>query len=328
MCDLSIIIPAYNAEQFVFRCLESIMSSIDIDDYEILFIDDGSTDHTIEVVTEFCHLRNLDNLKVIHQENARQGAARNNGISKANGKYIMFVDVDDYLNNIDIKLRLQEADKYNLDIYRFSTKVYDADGKYEFSYVSQLDEGRTYSGLDSILLGYDISGVYSALYSRRLLQRTKIRFREDIAHEDCEFILRLLPHVERLMVSSTCLYSYCWNKDSTDRNRSRNNILHLKRSDIIVAKSYFETADLYSTNKNLNKYYYRKGNSLMMQIIISLIQNTDKLTINDRLSMLEYAIQQNVFPIKTLRTQSWKTTILRLFLNKPKIVSLLFRCFP
>lgn len=91
---LSIVIPAYNAEKYIKNCIESITSQ-NIDDYEIIVVDDGSTDNTIPIVEELT--KSNKKIKLYKQNHKFAGAARNLGISKACGKYIHFVDADDWL---------------------------------------------------------------------------------------------------------------------------------------------------------------------------------------------------------------------------------------
>lgn len=96
MINLSIIIPAYNAEKFLPKCLESCLhQDIPTDDYEIIVVDDGSTDNTSKIVDSYQNVN--PNVRYIFQENAKQGAARNNGLRQACGEYIWFVDADDWI---------------------------------------------------------------------------------------------------------------------------------------------------------------------------------------------------------------------------------------
>lgn len=324
MCNLSIIIPAYNAENYVARCIDSILKSIDIDNYEILLVDDGSIDRTVEIAALFAKEKGIDFLKIIHQKNARQGAARNHGIAKASGQYIMFVDVDDYVNPIGFSKFFYKAVDNDLDLLRFAVKIYDPDGDFSISCDAQFEEEKIYKGTHAILNNYNISSVWGALFKRKFIIDSDVLFRTDIAHEDCEFILHLLPKAKRIMISSACLYSYCWNNESTDREQSLQNILHLRKSDIIVAQSYIKTADVIPV---INECYYRKGNSLVTSFLLSLIRSKDCLSKKDRLDLLNFAKSQEVYPMKRFRTLSWKTTLLKIFLNNPRIEKMLICLF-
>lgn len=94
--DLSIIIPVYNVEEYIYDCLYSVLN-IDNLNYEIILINDGSTDRSGDIIKEFA--KKYHNIKIIEQENKGLSAARNKGIQNAIGEYILFVDSDDYLLN-------------------------------------------------------------------------------------------------------------------------------------------------------------------------------------------------------------------------------------
>lgn len=325
MCNLSIIIPAYNAERYVTRCLTSVFECINIDNFEIILVDDGSTDNTCELVEQFIHETRSENIKMVHQQNSRQGAARNHGIRLAQGKYLMFVDVDDYLLPVDFAKYYQIAENNNIDILKFSFQVFNKWGAYTINCESQFAEDKIYTGTEAILKNYTIGSVCSAIYRRELLLESKICFREDMAHEDTEFMLRLLPLVKRMMFKSACLYAYCWNEGSTDRSRTRENILRLKKSDIIIATSFKRIADIYPSS--LHDIYLKKSNSMVVQHLISLIQNEDNLSIDERMELLQYSILNKIYPMDSYCTLSWKTTLLQLILNQPLIVKRLIKHF-
>lgn len=112
-CDLSIIIPAYNAEKYISHCLNSIFKQNTKFSYEVIVINDGSTDNTLNIINSF---RDNKNLVIISKENAGISATRNKGLELASGKYIMFLDSDDLLEDNSINLLLSEALENNIDI--------------------------------------------------------------------------------------------------------------------------------------------------------------------------------------------------------------------
>lgn len=114
MSKVSIIIPVYNVEKYVGRCLESVMSQENIDDLEIIVIDDGSTDNSGRICDDFAK-KNLK-FRVIHKSNQGISNARNLGLEIAKGEYIMFLDSDDYLEKGIVKNLLDEAIQKNADI--------------------------------------------------------------------------------------------------------------------------------------------------------------------------------------------------------------------
>lgn len=113
---LSIIIPAYNCEKYINECIQSIIKQKN-DFVEIILINDGSTDTTLEKCEEF--VKKFPNIKLINQENKGVSYSRNIGIKNANGKYIMFLDSDDYLEEKSLE-DIQELLSDNIDVLRYS----------------------------------------------------------------------------------------------------------------------------------------------------------------------------------------------------------------
>ncbi|GHV66157.1 hypothetical protein FACS1894199_08980 [Bacteroidia bacterium] len=121
---LSIIIALYNAEKYIVRCLESTMNhSLDLDDYEVIVIDDGSTDSSLSLVEEFG--KNHPNIKILTKNNGGQGSARNMGLYIAQGKYILFLDSDDYLESDKLRDVLIIAEQKKIDILSFCFNTID-----------------------------------------------------------------------------------------------------------------------------------------------------------------------------------------------------------
>lgn len=116
---LSIIIPAYNADAFIPRCLDSIFCQ-DYSDYEVICIDDGSTDNTSNLIAEY--IKQHSNLRLLTQINNGMATARNRGIQEAKGKYILFVDSDDCLISGALSILVSQLEGY--DIVEFGTRLF------------------------------------------------------------------------------------------------------------------------------------------------------------------------------------------------------------
>lgn len=111
--DLSIIVPAYNVENYIRECLDSILNQ-SIDNYEIIIVNDGSTDKTQDICEEYSNEYSF--IKLINQENKGLGAARNTGLQHVSGKYIAFVDSDDMVKENMFTQMLDLAIKKDLDL--------------------------------------------------------------------------------------------------------------------------------------------------------------------------------------------------------------------
>lgn len=124
---VSVIIPAYNVEDYIAEAIESVANQT-FDDWELIVVDDGSTDSTVDIVEEQFNKITNNRTTLIRQENAGQSVARNRGLSIASGSYIYFLDSDDYLNRNTLSSLYQTVIDNNLDIILFSSLAF-ADDK-------------------------------------------------------------------------------------------------------------------------------------------------------------------------------------------------------
>ena len=118
---ISVIIPIYNAENYVGRCIESVQAQT-YNNWQMILVDDGSKDKSLEICQKYADVD--DRISVIHQENAGPGIARNTGIAKASGNYVVFIDSDDYIE----KDYFQLLAKHNEDVVFINVRNVDKDG--------------------------------------------------------------------------------------------------------------------------------------------------------------------------------------------------------
>lgn len=107
---VSVIIPMYNAENTITECLNSVLSQT-YKDFEVIIIDDGSTDRSYEIVKDYLAKNNIQNLKLLKQNNRGPGIARNRGIKNSKGKYIAFLDADDVWKNNKLEMQMKYLQK-------------------------------------------------------------------------------------------------------------------------------------------------------------------------------------------------------------------------
>ena len=113
MADLSIIVPVYNAGEYLRECIDSILAG-EYKDYEIIMVDDGSKDDSPAIADEYA--ANHENIKVLHQQNQGQIKATKNGIAISSGEYIGFVDSDDWVTPITFRMMMEAARNEDADI--------------------------------------------------------------------------------------------------------------------------------------------------------------------------------------------------------------------
>lgn len=113
MIVISVVIPVYNSQKFIKRCIDSILDQT-FSDFEVICVDDGSTDKTYDILSEYSLLHN--NIKVVRQQNLGQGSARNQGVALAKGEYVKFVDADDFLHPQALQILYRTAKETDADI--------------------------------------------------------------------------------------------------------------------------------------------------------------------------------------------------------------------
>ena len=111
MAKISVIIPVYNCEKFIEKCLQSLVNQT-LTDIEIILVNDGSTDNSQKIIEKFSDTR----IKLINKKNGGQSSARNVGLDVANGEYIGFIDSDDWVDSDFFEKLYNTAKKYNADI--------------------------------------------------------------------------------------------------------------------------------------------------------------------------------------------------------------------
>lgn len=222
---LSVIIPVYNCAPVIERCL----NSIDYPDAEIIVVDDGSTDESVDVLKKY--IEGHSNVCLIQKENGGVSSARNVGIEAANGKYLMFVDADDYIVRGGIKRIVQLAEDHDADVVKFSFRTMSAEAKDDKDSIESLHMTETvYEGAFEPLKRNDIPDylVWDGIYRRSIIKDNNLRFQEDLClHEDDVFMGELYCHTEKVVVTDLPLYRYV--KASSHSSTHNQNIQKQRR---------------------------------------------------------------------------------------------------
>lgn len=219
MAEISIIIPCYNVEKYLMRCFESLeKQTIGIENMELIFVDDASTDHTWNTIQKI-EKKYPQNVIAIHcDENGRQGKTRNIGIEYATTDYIGFVDSDDWVEPNMYEILLDEIKRNNRDIVycKFfrdngsEEKVHQLDGTVAYLLVDNDEKRKEF--ICSNCLGY---GVWDKIYKKDFLLKNQIYFPEHVAYEDIFFSGLYYLYAERIAIVNYELYHYFVNENST-----------------------------------------------------------------------------------------------------------------
>lgn len=210
----SIIIPVYNVEQYIRKCMDSIMNQ-SFSDFEVIVVDDETPDNSMQIVQEFVE-RYPDKIQVIHQKNTRQGGARNRGVLEARGEYILFVDSDDYVHTDmlqTVNTRLEET-PCDILVFRFAG-VSEKDELLWESDFKGLKPGLYHPSEYAQILRLHIGPVCKA-FRRSFYVESGVRFPEKLLYEDG--ITRLLhAKASSVGICDDCLYYYVQSSQSTMR---------------------------------------------------------------------------------------------------------------
>lgn len=221
---ISIIIPVYNCKEYLPACVDSIRA-VGVEDYEILLIDDGSTDGSGALCDDLA--AQYSEIRVIHQPNSGASAARNRGIREAVGENVLFLDADDSIDSSAMKAlfddpRCPQADLviYGLSFNFFHKGVcYRKDSIYYDSDVIMTKAD--WSKVFQVLFEYNsLSSSCTKIFKRDILQRYTLEMREDMfLYEDFEFVLRYLQHCETILNIPKAIYQYRQSEDEGNAGR-------------------------------------------------------------------------------------------------------------
>ncbi len=257
---LSLIIPVYNGEEYLHRCLETILLQ-GCNDLEVLFVDDGSTDGSSRILNEM--KSEYDWIRVIEQVNSGVSAARNRGISEAKGEYLAFLDCDDELYPDALNFMMNEAKKSNADMVCCATEFRSASrSTYEFGTNNRYEYSSLEARIQYLLGGKITISAWNKLFKRETIGN--IRFNEDIAiHEDKLFVYECLCQADRVVVEDKPMYVYYQNESSTCHVQMTAKWFDvMKVLDVIdnqIDEEAAEEKDALILNRfNTHKYLYRK----------------------------------------------------------------------
>jgi glycosyltransferase involved in cell wall biosynthesis len=243
MSKISIIIPVYNACETIEKCIDSIINQT-YQDYEIILINDGSKDKSLEILKEY-EKKYPTKIVVVDQENMGVSNTRNKGIKLAKSKYIMFVDNDDYLDNDYLNHYIKEIEKYDLDMVSGGYRRITEDNKIiENRYPKNNEWGR-----------FLIITPWAKIYKKDFLIKNDIKFLNYGIGEDVYFYLQILSHTDKIKMIPYIGYNWFYNTKSVSNTSHKGfnkkiDILYLiKEIDKKISYDYL-------LSKDIIDYYY------------------------------------------------------------------------
>lgn len=290
---LSIIVPVFNVDAYLEKCVNSLLhQDLPSDSYEIILVDDGSTDNSGYLCEKFASLNNC--VSVIHQQNKGLGAARNIGIAMAHGVYVQFVDSDDYLEPNVLGELVKKMEDEQLDVLRFNYQNVDEEyivfepNHFSKPFVDYRDEICSGSVFLNERLGY---GCYACQF---IIQRTLLEgcfFKEGVYFEDTEWTPRILIRAQRVSSTSCMVYNYLCRRGSITTGKD---ISHRTK----ILEDRFRLIDSLKAQMTfLEDNRWHKG--MIAQTAIALIGDISHLDKKTRHHQLRELRNKDLFPLST-----------------------------
>lgn len=284
---VSVVIPVYNMQEYVEKCISSVAEQT-LKDIEIICINDGSTDESPKILDK---MKKLDSrLVVVHQENIGAGMTRNRGINMARGQYIAFMDPDDYYPDNDVlKDLFYAAENHNVQVAGGSF-CEDHDGKIAYNYPPALQD---YIFKEDRIMSYKEHqfdfGYIRFIYARNLLLDNNIRFPYYSRFQDPPFFVRAMVHAKEFYALKRFAYCYRWGHKTIDWNTKRtNDMVRGILDNIVISRdeqlgklhklsvSRIEKGGLDAICNNLNS-----NNLELFHLLMQVNQNIDVSLLNE-----------------------------------------------
>lgn len=242
---VSVIIPVYNCARYIGNTLNSVINQ-DFRDFEIIVIDDGSTDNSLQVINET--LKGCDvSYKIIHQENGGVSVARNRGIDVSSGDYLVFVDGDDYIKPNHLSQLYYGIEDFGLiQFVKKDGDTLSVPDHFDFEYISTEEFIRKELKME-ILFNF-----FQLMYKADIIKNNNVRFTPGVVYgEDTEFALKALIHGRRIHVSNEVTYYY------------------IQRTDSAIRTTEFRRFEIVDIFEGLVDYYRIRGKNELANLIVT-----------------------------------------------------------
>lgn len=269
---VSVIVPVYNVELYIEECLDSVVKQT-YQELQIIVVDDGSTDSSSQKVQPYL---SDGRVQFIEQTNKGLSGARNTGLEVANGKYVLFVDSDDYLELPAIEELVRLIEKNQVDLIRFNGRAF-LDGlntpieqnNYDFSHRIQEGIKYTHNRFEVNRRAF-ASPVYLYMVKREIIKKNMLSFYEGILHEDELFTTQVFLNTRSMIYANAFYYNRRYRENSIMTNQSPG---RLKRTGDSYSIIFKELEKLY-----VNNAYSKEQKKLIKRQMISIYSGLKKST--------------------------------------------------
>ena len=309
MVKLSIIVPIYGVEQYLRKCVDSLLNQdIPSSEYEIILVDDGSPDECPQICDSYAAAHK--NVCVLHRENGGLSAARNSGIEVAQGEYIMFVDSDDYIEPRVLGGLLAQMKRDNLDVLRYRLQY--VNPRYEVYNPYKIDpfKGNDYSAVPTDGVSFLNSRMNTRCYAWQfVIKRSLIvdsrksiddsdncLFTEGIYFEDTDWTPRMLARAERVASTETVVYNYLMREGSITNAVNRSKQKKVLDDKMHLIGTLQKQAEELRKSGRYNRWYW----DMISDTVVSVIGILSGTFYEEREFYLDNLRQLNIYPIQPL----------------------------
>jgi glycosyltransferase involved in cell wall biosynthesis len=210
---ISVVVPVYNIESWVAKCIESLVQQT-YTDYELILVDDGSKDRSGTICDEYGAMN--DKIIVLHKENGGLSDARNYGAAHANGEYLLFIDGDDYVAENALELIADSIEEYHADIVMMDGKYEVRDGRSELIHIFEKEEYQGITGEEALLKTSRITPNWAGwgkAFEMNFWRNHGFEFKKGRLSEDLQLIDKVVLAAKKVSMVPAYYY-YCYRSDS------------------------------------------------------------------------------------------------------------------
>ena len=288
MIKVSIVIPVYNVEKYLERCLFSIVNQT-YKEIEIILVNDGSKDNSGAICDQF--VKKDSRAKVLHQENRGLSEARNTGLRNVTGDYVMFLDSDDWLEFDAIEFLLGQAISQNADmvvggVFRTSNVVEHPKNTPVSYLLTQEEYAKRYFKIESQTIEYY---VWNKLYRRRVVEG--IEFPSGFFAEDVPTMFRYILNSQTIVVTDKIVYNYFINTSGLTAKFTSKHFDVLKGWDLVCQYANESNNNRYKEWAQINRY--RADLALLTEIALSLDYKNIRIVYKDQIQSMVDKLKKN-----------------------------------
>lgn len=322
---LSIIVPIYNVEQYLRKCVDSLLKQdIPSSEYEIILVDDGSPDACPEMCDSYA--AEHDNVRVVHRENGGLSAARNSGIEKAKGKYVMFVDSDDYLEPNVLGSLMAQVEREHLEVLHFdyqNVRLVTSEG------MNKLSNEREYEVFQPYKFPHPVDDRTDVVSGERYLaermgygcyawhfvinREVTGTFTPGIHFEDTEWLPRMMLAAKRVNSTTKVVYNYFWREGSITQTQGNKEKIRKNIDDeMVIIERYRKYREQYPDCKWLR--------NMQGELVSGVLTTVARDFYSERKEYIKRLKNMNVFPLSIANQGKTYVRKARLINISPQLV--------